>query len=165
MGKHLLEDVQGVDPETGEGKTWASFVHNAQMAEVEVDTKTGEVKVLKITTVADAGTVLNPQAIIGQIEGGSDMGVGYALREDYILGETNDWTSIGFPTFATSFPKETIFLETPRAEGPLGATGIGESTMVSTHPAVANAIFNAVGLDMNDMPITPKKVLAALGGN
>ena len=165
MGKHLLDDVQGVDPETGEGKTWGSFVHTTQMAEVEVDIKTGVVKVLKITTVVDPGKVLNPQAIIGQIEGGSDMGAGYALREDYIMGKTNDWPSIKFPTFATSFPKETVILETPRVDGPLGATGIGESTMVSTHPAIANAIFNAIGKDMNQQPITPEKILAALGGN
>lgn len=163
MGKKILADVQGVDKKTGEGKVWGSFVHNVQMAEVEVNTKTGEVKVLKVTTVVDAGTVLNPHALIGQVEGGVDMGVGFALREEYILGKTNDFKAIGFPTIAMSFPKETIVLETPRPDGPLGATGIGESTMTSTHPTVANAVFNALGIRFKEIPITPKKVLAALG--
>ena len=163
MGKKLLGDVQGIDKKTGEGKVWGSFVHNVQMAEVEVNTKTGEVKILKMTTVVDAGTVLNPQALIGQVDGGVDMGVGFALREEYVLGKTNDFNSIGFPTITMSFPKETIILETPRPKGPLGATGIGESTMTSTHPTVANAIFNATGIRFTEIPITPKKILAAMG--
>ena len=73
-----------LDPETGQGPSFESQVHAVQVAEVEVNTQTGEVKVLKITTAVDAGPVINPQNLTGQIEGGADMGVGYALREEYI---------------------------------------------------------------------------------
>lgn len=163
MGKRILDDVMGVDRKTGKGKTWGSFVHGAQMAELEVDTRTGEVRILKMTTVVDAGTILNPQAAIGQVEGGADMGAGYALREHFVLGKTRDWVTFKFPTFATYFPKETIFLETPRTNGPLGGTGIGEFTLIATHPAIANAVYNAAGIRICDLPITPEKVLSALG--
>jgi len=163
MGKKILEDVQGVDKETGQGKTWGSFVHGAQLAEVEVDTKTGEVKILKMTTVVDPGTIFNPQAVIGQVEGGADMGAGYALREHFVLGKSKDWITYKFPTFATYFPKETVLLETPRSNAPLGGTGIGEFTLVATHPAIANAVYNAIGVRICDLPITPEKVLSALG--
>jgi aldehyde oxidoreductase len=163
MGRNQASEVTGVDRATGQGKAWGSFVHGAQMAEVEVDTKTGEVKMVKMTTVVDPGTVINPMSVIGQIEGGADMGAGYALREHFVLGKTKDWVTYKFPTFATSFPQETVLLETPRAKGPLGATGVGEFTLVATHPAIANAVYNAIGVRIYDLPITPEKVLSALG--
>jgi len=162
MGRNILSDVEGVDKETGQGRAWGSFVHGAQLAEVAVDTKTGEVKILKMTTVVDPGTVINPQAVIGQVEGGVDMGAGYALREHYVLGQSKDWVTYKFPTIAMSFPKETVLLETPRADGPLGATGIGEFTLVATHPAIANAVYNAIGVRICDLPITPERVLSVL---
>ena len=163
MGRNQLNDVTGVDRETGQGKAWGSYVHGAQLAEVEVDTKTGEVKILKMTTVVDPGRIINPQAVIGQVEGGADMGAGYALREQFVLGKSKDWVTYKFPTIAMSFPKETVLLETPRDKGPLGATGIGEFTLVATHPAIANAVYNAIGVRICDLPITPERVLSALG--
>ncbi|MBN1532015.1 MAG: molybdopterin-dependent oxidoreductase [Spirochaetes bacterium] len=163
MGRNILSNVEGLDKETGQGQAWASFIHGAQMAEVEVDSKTGEVRVLKMTTVVDPGTIINPQAVIGQVEGGADMGAGYALREHFVLGKSKDWISYKFPTIGMSFDQETVLLESPRPGGPLGATGIGEFTLMATHPAVANAVFNATGVRFKDLPITPDKVLAALG--
>jgi aldehyde oxidoreductase len=153
---------KGLDPETGQGVAWDSRIHGAQMAEVEVNTKTGEVKLLKLTTIVDAGTVINPLVVRGQIEGGADQGAGYALREQYILGKTKDWVTFKFPTMETSFPMETIMLESKRARGPLGATGVGEFTMVAVHPAIANAVYDAIGVRVHDLPITPDRVLAAL---
>ena len=91
-----------------------------------------------------------------------DQGVGYALREEYILGKTKDYVTFKFPTIGTSFDMEIITLETPRKNGPLGATGIGEMTMVSTAPAVTNAIKDACGVRIYDLPATPEKVKAAL---
>ena len=163
MGRNQLTDVEGVNRETGQGKAWGSYVHGAQLAEVEVDTKTGEVKILKMTTVVDPGTIINPLVVTGQVEGGADMGAGYALREHFVLGKSKDWVTYKFPTIAVSFPKETVLLETPRAKGPLGATGIGEFTLVATHPAIANAVYNAIGVRICDLPITPERVLSALG--
>jgi len=151
-----------LDPVTGQGPSFESRVHNIQMAEVEVNTDTGEVRVIKMTTAVDAGTVINPHNLEGQLHGGIDQGVGYALREEYIHGKTNDWTTFKFPTMKTSFPMDVIIKETPRAKGPLGATGIGEMTMVSTAPAVINAIYDACGVRIFDLPATPEKIKAAL---
>ncbi len=152
----------GMDQTTGQGKLWDSYCHGVQLAEVEVDTETGKVRVVKMTAVVDPGTIINPLAVTCQIEGGMDMGAGMALREEYVHGKTNDWVSFKFPTTKTSFDMETIFLETPRKKGPLGATGVGEFTLVPTHPAIINAIYNAVGIRIYDMPATPEKILAAL---
>ena len=91
-----------------------------------------------------------------------DQGVGYALREEYILGKTKDYLSMKFPTIKDTFEMEIITHETPRLKGPLGATGIGEMTMVSTAPAVINAIKDACGVRVYDLPATPAKVKAAL---
>jgi len=151
-----------LDPVTGQGPSFESRVHNIQMAEVEVNTDTGEVRVIKMTTAVDAGTVINPHNLEGQLQGGMDQGVGYALREEYIHGETKDWHTFKFPTIKTSFPTDVIIRETPRTKGPLGATGIGEMTMVSTAPAIINAIYDACGIRIFDLPATPEKIRAAL---
>jgi aldehyde oxidoreductase len=132
------------------------------MAEVEVNTETGEVKVLKITSAVDAGPVINPLNLEGQNEGGMDQGVGWALREHYIHGKSKDWITFKFPTIENSFDTDHIIRETPRVRGPLGATGIGEMTMTSTAPAVINAIKDACGVWIYDLPATPDKVKGAL---
>jgi aldehyde oxidoreductase len=91
------------------------------------------------------------------------MGVGWALREEYVVGKTKDWRTFKFPTIADSFAQEVIIRETPRPKGPLGSTGVGEMCMVPTAPAVINGINDAVGVFICDLPATPKKILAALG--
>jgi aldehyde oxidoreductase len=162
LGRKKNEDAGPLDPQTGQGPSFESQVHAVQLAELEVDTETGKVKVLKMTTAVDAGPVINPQNLTGQLEGGMDMGVGFALREEYIAGKTKDWVSFKFPTIRDHFQMETIIRETPRPKGPLGVTGIGEMCMVPTAPAVVNAINNAVGVWICDLPATPDKVKAAL---
>ena len=119
-------------------------------------------KYRKMTTAVDAGPVINPQNLIGQIEGGADMGVGYALREEYIAGKTKDWVTFKFPTMKTAFDMDTIIRETPRSRGTLGATGVGEMSMTSTAPAVINAIKDACGIWICELPATPEKIKAAL---
>jgi aldehyde oxidoreductase len=158
--KNVPEGV--LDPKTGQGPTFESQVHNIQMAEVEVNTETGEVRVIKMTTAVDSGPVIHPQNLEGQLEGGMDQGVGYALREEYIHGQTKDWITFKFPTMKTAFDTEVIIRETPRVQGTLGSTGIGEMTMVSTAPAVTNAIKDACGVRIFDLPATPDKIKAAL---
>jgi len=154
--------VAGIDKTTGLGTPFLSDCHNIQIAEVEVDTETGAVRVLKMTAGIDAGTVINQQAIEGQLEGGMDQGVGFALREEYVVGKTKDYVTFKFPTIRDSFEIEIITRETPRLYGPLGATGVGEMTMTSTAPAVTNAIYNACGARIYNLPATPDKVKAAL---
>jgi aldehyde oxidoreductase len=162
IGKKNVAEGQ-LDPKTGQGPTFDSQVHNIQMAEVEVNTETGDVRVMKMTTAVDPGTVIHPQNLEGQLEGGMDQGVGYALREEYVHGQTKDWVTFKFPTMKTAFDMEVITpRETPRTRGTLGATGIGEMTMVSTAPAVINAIKDACGVRIFDLPATPEKIKAAL---
>lgn len=152
----------GFHPQTGQGDNFVSECHNIQMAEVEVNTDTGKVRVIKMTAAVDAGPVINPQNFEGQLEGGMDQGVGYALREEYVPGKTLDYVTFKFPTINDSFDMEIIVRETPRSKGPLGATGIGEMTMVSTAPAVINAIKDACGVRIYDLPATPTKIRVAL---
>ncbi len=161
-GSQKNEGPAGLNKQTGQGKAQVTEVHNIQMAEVEVDTETGAVKVLKITVAVDAGTIIHPQAFEGQLEGGIDQGIGYALREEYVIGKTTDYVSFKFPTIRDSVDIEIITRETPRSNGPLGATGIGEMTMISTAPAVTNAIYHACGARVCSLPATPDKVKAAL---
>lgn len=161
-GFHKNQAPAGLDPKTGQGNAQVSECHNIQMAEVEVDTKTGATRVLKMTVAVDGGTIINPHAFEGQLEGGMDQGVGYALREEYQLGKQKDYVSFKFPTVRDGFEVEIIPLQTPRYNGPLGATGVGEMTMVSTAPAVINAIYNACGARVFNLPATPAKVKAAL---
>jgi len=161
QASHNLEHT-GMDDETGQGEFFASRVHGVQMAEVEVNTKTGKVRVLKMTGVVDAGTVIHPLNVLCQLEGGMDMGAGMALREKYVHGETVDWVTYKYPTMKHAFDKEVILLETPRKNGPLGATGIGEFTLMPTSPSIINAIENAIGVRIYDLPATPDKILKAL---
>ncbi len=159
-----IADTTSIDPKNGQGVPYESRVHGVQMAEVEVDTQTGEVRVLKMTAVVDPGTVLNPKIVEGQIEGGLDMGAGMALREHYVHGKTRDWVTSRFPTTRTAFDMEIILRETPRKRGPLGAVGIGEFVLLPTSAAIITAIRNATGGErICDLPATPEKVLRAMG--
>lgn len=150
------------DPETGQGPSFESQIHALQLAEVEVNTETGEVKVLKMTTAVDGGPVIHPQNFEGQLEGGADMGAGFALREEYIAGQTNDWVTFKFPSFQTAFDMELIIKETPRMRGTKGSVGVGEMTMVPTAPAIISAIKDAIGVWIYELPATPDKIKAAL---
>ncbi len=163
MGTKIAETT-GLDPEKGQGAPFESRVHGVQMAEVEVDTQTGEVRILKMTAVVDPGTVLNPKIVEGQIEGGLDMGAGMALREHYVHGKTRDWVTSRFPTTRTAFDMEIILLQTPRKRGPLGAVGVGEFVLLPTSAAIITAIQNATGAErICDLPATPERVLRAMG--
>ena len=154
-----------LDPKTGQGPSFESQVHAVQMVELEVDTESGKVRILKMTTAVDAGPVINPLNLTGQLEGGMDMGVGFALREEYVAGKTKDWVSFKFPTIRDTFEMETIIRETPRPKGPFSATGVGEMCLVPTAPAVVNAIRNAAGVWVCELPATPERIKAALAAD
>jgi aldehyde oxidoreductase len=164
VGKKSNPGPRAPEPGTGQGPSYVSEIHGVQLVELEVDTDSGDVTVRKITTAVDAGTVIHPQNLTGQLEGGMDMGVGYALREEYVAGETKDWVTFKFPTIQQTFEMESILLETPRPTGPYGATGVGEMCLVPTAPAVINAIHDATGAWVFDLPASPDKVKAALAG-
>lgn len=142
----------------------------AQFVEVEVDTETGEVKVLHAVYAHDIGRVINPKAAEGQVEGGFQQGMGYALMEhiqfDPDTGAclTSDFLDYKMPT-AVEMPRkmDSIFVETDEPTGPFGAKSLGECCVITPAPAIANAIFDAIGVRFQQLPITPEKILAGLG--
>jgi CO/xanthine dehydrogenase Mo-binding subunit len=160
-------EIQPLDPETGQGKASAAYIFGVHVAEVEVDLETGEIEVLKITAAHDIGKAINPQLAEGQVEGGIQMGLGYALMEEIVddnrgCSQNPNLTDYLLPT-AMDVPKiETIFVETNEPTGPFGAKGLGESTTCPTAPAIINAIQDAAGVWIRNLPATPEKVLSAI---
>jgi len=140
----------------------------AGFAEIEVDTETGVIKVIKYVIAHDIGRAINPLNVEGQLEGGAAQGIGYALSEDLVIDkETGNTLSDSFATYkipsALDMPEiEVILVEEPAPSGPYGAKGVGEPGMVNVAPSVANALYNALGVRINSLPITPEKVLGAL---
>jgi CO/xanthine dehydrogenase Mo-binding subunit len=156
----------GLAPGDGAGRPWQAYVFGTQVAEVEVDTLTGEVQVLGIWAAHDVGRAVNPRGVEGQIEGGVVQALGQGLMEDYKL-ENGHTTTPGFAKYilptSLDVPKITsIIVEDPDPIGPLGVKGIGEPAMVPTIPAVMNAIYDAVGVRIMSLPATPETVLAAI---
>jgi len=162
VGRRTTLETAPLDQVTGQGPSFEVQVFSVQMAEVEVNTATGEVKVVRLTSAADPGRVIHPLNVEGQLEGGMDMGAGFALREEYVAGKTKDWVTFKFPNIRHAMDLETILVETPRELGTLGSVGIGEMAMVSTAPAIVNAIRDACGAMVYELPATPERVRAAL---
>ncbi len=155
-----------VDPETGQGTLYPSFVYATQVAEVEVDTETGEVAILRIVAAHNAGTIINPMLLEGQIAGGIAQGIGMALTEEVKLREGRtlnrglmDYT---LPTTLDVPDIEFSHVEIADDAGPYGAKCVGEPALVPTAPAILNAIHNAIGVRIYDLPATPEKILRAL---
>jgi len=137
-----------------------------QAAEVEVDLQTGRVKLLKMVTAHDCGRPINPMLVEGQLEGSVVGGMGQALYEDVIVEKGQvmnpSFLDYGFPTFLEMPQIEAIEVETDDPIGPFGAKEAGEGTQLSPAPAIVNAIYDAIGIDFMDLPITTEKILAAL---
>ncbi|MEN6523961.1 MAG: molybdopterin cofactor-binding domain-containing protein [Anaerolineaceae bacterium] len=142
--------------------------YGAHYARVQVDTETGEVKVLDYAAVHDIGRVLNPIGAEGQIEGAIQMGMGWALCEGLELdakGRVKNTSLRSYPMIHAAQMPENIrigFVEELEYGGPFGAKSIGECSLVPVVPAIVNAISNAVNVEFNDLPVTPEKILAAL---
>jgi len=156
-----------IDPRTCKGNLSATYIFGTQGVEVEVDLETGRVKVLHVVAAHDVGRVLSQQAIKGQIYGGVIQGLGYALCEEYKTdkGRNLNPNFLDYKIFSApdvDFPIDIECIETIDQEGPFGAKGVGEPGLVPTAPAVANAIFDAIGVRIRSLPITPEKILAAL---
>jgi selenium-dependent xanthine dehydrogenase len=146
------------DAKTGQGVPWETYSFGIQMAEVAVELKTGKVDVLKITSVHDLGTVINIQNVEGQLHGGIAMGLGYALMEEFVYTQTDSFAKLKIPRAKDMPDMEVITLNIPRVKGPFGASGTAEYADVPTAPAIANAIYNACGVRVRDLPITPEKI-------
>lgn len=152
-----------LDNQTGAGAPYATYAFATQMAEVEVDTLTGYVQVLRLTAIHDVGRTLNKTMAEGQIEGGCSMGVGYALTEEYSTAAIKrGFADYIMPTCADMPDMNIILVEDPEPEGPFGAKGLGEPPVVATAAAIANAIYNAIGIQIDSLPVSPEKIVAAL---
>ena len=156
----------GMDPETGEGRVFPDFTYGAQAVELAVDTETGEITVLKSVGAHDVGQAINPAAVDGQIEGGILMGHGYALMEDMLMVEgkvvTPSLSEYLIPTPEDMPEIVSIILESRSGLGPFGAKGIGEPSFAPVAPAIANAVADAIGVRIFEIPITAEKVVRAL---
>jgi aldehyde oxidoreductase len=148
--------------ENGQGTPYAVFGFGAHMAEVEVDTELGTVRVLKVTAAHDVGRAINPTLIEGQIEGGVAQGLGMALMEEFFPGKGENLHDYLIPSAGDVPPIESILIEDPSPIGPFGAKGIGEQAVIPTAPAILNAIHDATGVRIHKVPATPDRVRAAI---
>lgn len=165
---HFMRNPSSPDPQTGQTDPFATLAWAGVLAEVEVDTETGEVEVLKLVTCYDVGRAINPLLAEGQIEGGTVMGLGAALMENlYPFYPTQAWQPESYhdyviPTAADVPEIKSAIYECPSTNGPYGAKGIGEMTANVPAPAIINAIHDAIGVWVTEVPVTPEKVLKAL---
>ena len=167
-GYYTAEGLTNLDPETGQGLPALKWTFGAQGAEVEVDPETGDVKVLKIVSAFDVGKVINPLLIKGQVYGGIVQGIGSALMEEFIYNEKGVLLNNNLTDYkicrAQDIPDQFIFIpvENPQRNAPFGARGVGEHTRISVEPAIANAIYDAIGVDLFEIPMSRERVWKAL---
>jgi len=170
MGKGAFNPaVRLIDKKIAEGyamPTLPGYIYATQIAQLEVDKELGKVKVSDIVAAHDCGKAINPLFVESQIQGAVAIGLGYALLEEvqFDMGRilNPSFTAYNVPT-ALDVPKiEALIVEVEESQGPFGAKGVGEPGLVPTTPAIANAISNALGIKIKDLPMTPEKVLEEL---
>jgi CO/xanthine dehydrogenase Mo-binding subunit len=166
---YALYDVEArkrVPPE--EYRNYPAYAYTTHVAFVEVDIVSGKVKVLKIVAAHDVGVAINPQKVEGQIEGSTLMGLGYALKEEFVVDKgmfkTTTYKGCGIPTIRDMPSIEVIIVEDPEPIGPYGAKGISEIATVPATPAILNAIYDAIGKRVYSIPAKPEKILGLLNG-
>ena len=167
-GRHLTApgtfdpEACPLDPETGLGKPFATYASATHLAEVEVNVRTGALRVRRMVAAHDVGRVMNPVGARCQVEGAIAMGIGFALKEEFVSGVTSGFADYHIPTTRDMPEIETIFVERPEPKGPFGAKGLGECALLPTAPAILNALAHATGARVTELPATPARVLAAL---
>ncbi len=154
---HAQINAQGAGPSFG-----------THLVDVEVDRETGRVTVLRYTVLQDAGKAIHPSYVEGQFQGGAVQGIGWALNEEYIYGADGKLENAGFLDYripvASDVPMiDTVIVEVPNPRHPYGVRGIGETPIIPPMAAIANAIENALGIRFSELPMSPPKVLKAIG--
>jgi len=163
-----MKPKSDVDPDTGKMDPDSTEAHACTVAEVEVDTETGVVTVLSLKSAYEIGRQVNPELVKSQIGGGSFMGMAHALYETTApYYPALDHAPIDFSEYLIPGPAEapeieSVVLEYPSSTGPYGVKGLGEMTANSPIPAIVNAINDAIGVRITDLPVTPERVLRAL---
>jgi CO/xanthine dehydrogenase Mo-binding subunit len=156
-----------IDLERGGGRIFPDFTFGAHAVEVEVDTETGGVAVVRHVACHDVGRAVNPQSVEGQIQGAAVMGIGYGLMEEVVVDRgvnlSTNFAAYLIPTSLDVPDVEPIILESGEGKGPFGARGIGEPPIGPPAAAIANAIEDAVGVRLTELPMTPERLARALG--
>ena len=167
LGVYHAPAGEPVDLATGSGKVFPDYTFGAHAAEVEVDTETGVVRVLRYAAAHDVGRAINPQSVEGQIEGGAVQGLGYGLMEEVILEDginlTTSFSTYLIPTAVDVPDVRALVVESGEGLGPFNARGIGEPPIGPPAAALANAIEDATGVRITRLPITAERVARALG--
>ncbi len=162
VGEGTFDPPTGPSDANGQGAPYATYAFAAHLAEVEVDTALGTVKVRRMVAAHDVGRSLNPQQVEGQIDGGVAQGLGLALMEEFVPGRTENLHDYLIPTIGDMPEIEYVVVEDPEPTGPWGAKGIGEPTLIATPPAIFGAIHHATGVRLTRAPATPDRVRAAI---
>ena len=138
------------------------------VVDVEVDPETGKIDILRYTATQDAGKAVHPSYVEGQIQGGAVQGIGWALNEEYIYNEKGEMTNASFldyriPTCLDLPMIDAIIVEVPNPGHPYGVRGVGETPIIAPPAAIANAVYRAIGVRMKELPMSPGRVLKAMG--
>ena len=157
-------DVGGDDPRTGAPSPYAVYVTATHLAEVEVDTERGGVRVIRVVAAHDVGRAIFPQGMKGQIEGAVSMGIGLALKEEYTPGETVDFKGYKILSAREMPEVETLLIEPGDPSSPLKAKGVAECATVAVAPAIINAIADATGVRVRQLPANPERITSLLAG-
>lgn len=164
-GQFIAQTVQ-MDAETGQGAPYWPYTFNACAVELEVDTLTGQVEILKARMAQDVGRAINPHLVEGQMDGGFAMALGYVLFEDLKLYKgrinNNKFSRYLIPTAMDVVDLEKEIVEDPEPTAPFGAKGIGEPVMIPVGPAILNAIYDAIGVRITELPATPERIIEAI---
>jgi CO/xanthine dehydrogenase Mo-binding subunit len=154
--------TKALDPETGQGFAHVQYAFAAHRAVVDVDTELGLVKVVALDCAQDVGKAINPQAVLGQIQGGSAQGLGLAVMEEIQISggkiRNPSFTDYLIPTILDMPPMRIEVLEYPDPHAPYGVRGVGEAPTISSGPAVVAAIRAATGLALNQVPVRPEHI-------
>jgi CO/xanthine dehydrogenase Mo-binding subunit len=167
-GKYIAQGLTHLDPQTGQGKAALDWTYGAHGVEIEVDTETGEIEVLHIASAFDVGKVIHEGMCRTQVQGGVLQGLGSTFSEGFQFDERGGMMNPSFVDYkiptARDLPRKMTasFVETPQLDGPYGARGVGEHPMISVPSAVGNAIYNATGVDIRDLPLSPERVYLAI---
>ena len=159
---HFDPETTRLDPKTGQGSPFAAYAFATHLAEVEVDIETGKVKVNRVVASHDVGKAIHPKNVIGQIMGGVAMGTGFALMEEFVPGETDSFVDYLIPTVKDVPEVIPIIVEDEEPSGPFGAKGLGEPALIPTAPAILNAIADAIGERIYNLPANLERVLEAV---
>jgi carbon-monoxide dehydrogenase large subunit len=167
-GSYTYELGKDVDPQTGHSDHASAFyMYATQAAEIAVDEETGRVRLLRIVAAHDVGKAINPLNCVAQVEGGLAMGIGAALHEEMVVDDQGRVRNSSFLDYhlvtSLDVPEmETIIVECPQPDGPYGAKGLGEPGLAPTPAAIGNAVANALGIRIYDLPLTPERVYWAI---